>query len=154
MLRGGSDTIRSKDVYKQKSEKVGVNIKNSGVDNGVYKSTVSKDEIATRRQSFSFSGVGTHGQNKIAERGIQTAVNSTRTMMLHQALLSPEYSDIRLWPFALTHATYIWNRFPNEQHGLASLEICTVAKLDGYVLRNKKMRGWPVYVLDQNSRWK
>ena len=80
---GASDNIRRKDIYKQKYEEVGVKIKKYRSDNGFYKSTAFKYNTAARGQLFNFSRVGTYGQNGVAERGIQTVVNSARTMMLH-----------------------------------------------------------------------
>ena len=80
---GASDNIRSKDIYKQKYEEVGVKIKKYRSDNGFYKSAAFKYNTAARGQLFNFLRVGTYGQNGVAERGIQTVVNSARTMMLH-----------------------------------------------------------------------
>ena len=76
-------------------------------DNGVYKSKAFKDDLVRRGQTMTYSGVGAHAQNGVAERGIPTVVNSFRTMMLHQALLWSEHFDMRLWPFALSYAAYL-----------------------------------------------
>ena len=99
---------------------------------------------------MSFSGVGAHGQNGVAERAIQTTVNSARTMMLHQALLWPEHFDMRLWPFALQHAAYLWNRIPHTtpSTSISPLEHYTSSLLDKSTLRNEKVWGYPAYVLD------
>ena len=100
-------------------------------------------------QQISFCGVGAHHQNGVAERVIQTVVTSARTMMLHQALLWPEYFDMRLWPFALDQAAYLYNRLPRDPLSVLSpLEIHTGAKLDKSVLRSEKVWGCPAYVLD------
>ena len=84
----------------------------------------------------------------MVERAIQTVVHSERTMMLHQALLWPDHFDIRMWPFALDHAVYIWNRVPSTTPGLAHVDLYTYTKLEAEELRNKYMWGFPVYVLD------
>ena len=73
----------------------------------------------------------------MAERGIPTVVNSARTMMLHQALW-PEHFDMRLWPFALTHAAYSWNNLPNGLNGHTPTEIFTGTKMDNKILRAEK----------------
>ena len=88
-----------------------------------------------------------YGQNGVAERSIQTVVNSARTMMLHQALMWPEQFDMRLWPFTLTHAVYLWNHLHND-NGIAPIELYTSSKLDGTRLRNGKVRKCPAYILD------
>ena len=55
---------------------MGISILKYRGDNGVYKSKEFKDDLATRHQTMSYSGVGAHGQNGVAERGIPTVVNS------------------------------------------------------------------------------
>ena len=94
------------------------------------------------------SGLSVNGQNGLAERAIQTVVNSAREMMLHKALHWPEYFDRRMWPFTLSHAAYLWNHLPSVSHGLTLLEIYTGTKQDIKVLRNENTWGWPAYVLD------
>ena len=68
--------------------------------------------------------------------------------MLHQDLLWPEHFDMRLWPFALDQASYLYNHLPTKFSRLAPLEIYTGSKLDNSILRNEKVWGCPVYVLD------
>ncbi len=84
---GATDTVRSKNLYEQESAEMGVKVSTYRGDNGVYKSKEFKEDLLTRNQSMTYSGVGVHGQNGVAERGISTVVNSARTMMLHHALL-------------------------------------------------------------------
>ena len=80
---GTSDTIRSKELYEQAAAESGVQIKHYRGDNGVYRSSAFKKNIQKRQQNITFFGVGLHGKNGVAERIIQTMVNSARTMMLH-----------------------------------------------------------------------
>ena len=145
---GASDTIRSKNEYETQAGEMGVRISSYRGDNGVYQSKEFKNNIINRQQTMSYSGVGVHGQNGVAERGISTVVNSARTMMLHQALLWPEQFDMRLWPFALTHAAYLWNVLPNGKNGLSPMEVFSCTKMDHNVLRSEKTWGCPAYVLD------
>ena len=89
---------------------------------------------------MTYSGVGAHGQNGVAERAIQTVLTSSRTMMIHQALLWPEHFDMRLWPFALDQAAYLHNRMPIDPSSvLAPLEIHSGSKLDKSILRSEKV---------------
>ena len=53
---------------------------------------------------MSLSGVGTHGQNGLEEQSIQTIINSARMIIMHQALLWPEYVGIQLCSFGLQYA--------------------------------------------------
>ena len=76
-------------------------------DNGIFKAQAYKDDLEKRHQEMSYSGVGAHSQNGVAERVIQTVACSSRIMILHQALLWPDQFDIRLWEFALELATHL-----------------------------------------------
>ena len=145
---GESDTVRSKELHELWAAEHGVSVKSYRGDNGVYKSQLFKEDLEQRHQKMSYSGVGAHGQNGVAERAIQTVVTSARTMMLHQALLWPEHFDMRLWPFALDQAAYLYNHLPNKFSPVAPLEIFTGSKLDSSILRNEKVWGCPAYVLD------
>ena len=104
---GATDIVRSKELYEQNAMELGVKVKKYHGDNGIFKSRAYKDNLELRHQEMSYSGVGAHGQNGVAERAIQTMVHSSRTMMLHQALLWPEHFDMRLWPFAMEHAVHL-----------------------------------------------
>ena len=86
---------------------MGIEVKKYHGDNGIYKSKLFKDDLERRHQTMTYSGVGAHGQNGVAERAIQTVFNSTRTMMLHQVLMWPAHFDMRLWPFSLEYAAYL-----------------------------------------------
>ena len=68
--RGVSDTVRNKELYEQEAIEYGVTVKSYRGDNGLFKSQVFRNGIKRRQQFISFSGVGTHGQNVVAERAI------------------------------------------------------------------------------------
>ena len=53
-------------------------------DNGVNKSKAYMDGLAKCHQEMTYPGVVSHEQNGVAERAIQTVVNSARTVMLHR----------------------------------------------------------------------
>ena len=55
---------------------------------------------------------------------------------------------MRLWPFALTHAAYLWNMLPNSNNGLRPCEIYSGTKMDHNVLLSEKIWSCPAYVLD------
>ena len=86
---------------------------------------------------MTYSGVGAHEQNGVAERGIPTEVNSARILVLHQDLLWLEHFDMGLWPFALSRAAYLWDILPNRINGLTPAEIYTGTKMDNKTLRSK-----------------
>jgi hypothetical protein len=140
---GASDTLTSKHAFELEGEAAGHTIRHYHGDNGVYKCKEFKDDLNTRHQVMTYSGVGVHGQNGVAERAIQTVVNSARTMLLHQALLWPECFDMRLWPFAIDHAAYLWNLLPCDllPDNLTPLEVWSSTKQEGSPLRTEKVWG-------------
>ena len=143
-----SDTVRSKEWYELWASEFVINVKTYREDNGVYKSTLFKEDLEQHHQKITYSGVGTHGKNGVAERAIQTVVTSAHTMMLHQALLWTKQFDMRIWPFFLDHAAHLYNHLHNPYSTMAPLELYTGSKLDKYTLRNEKVWGCPVYGLD------
>ena len=59
---GGSDTVRSKELFELHASEMGIKIQKYHGDNGVYKSKAYKDDLDKRHQEMSYSGVGAHGQ--------------------------------------------------------------------------------------------
>ena len=145
---GATDTIHSKELFELEADGMGVAVRSYHADNGIYKSKEFQKDLDKRHQILTLSGVGAHGQNGVAERGIQTVVNSARTMMLHQALMWPEHFDMRLWSFALDYATHLWNHLPNRDGGLSPMEIFSGSKSDYSSVKTAKTWGCPAYVLD------
>ena len=67
------------------------------------------EEIKAEGQQIIFSGVGAHHMNGVAERSTRTTTTKSQTMMLHSMLRWPDQTDIKLWPFAMNHATCLNN---------------------------------------------
>ena len=117
-------------------------------DNGIFKSRQFEDEINSNDQTMHQSGVGTHHQNGRAERGIQTVQNMARSMLLHAALHWTEIYDPELWPFAMTHAAFIYNHIPQQDLGfLSPIEVYCKTVINCTYLRRLRVWGCPVYVL-------
>ena len=119
-------------------------------DNGVYTADEFREDCKEKRQTQSFSGVGAKFQNACAELTIQTVIAMTRTYMVHVSLCWTEYgtSSIKLWPFAVKHAVWVYNRLPNRNTGLTPLELLTKTKAHHKDLLRAHVWGCPVYVLD------
>ena len=80
--------------------------------------------LISMHQKISLSGVGAAHQNGVAERAIKTVVDMARTMLIHAAMRSPEGTIMaELWPMAVDHAVWIYNRVPRMDSGLSALEI-------------------------------
>ena len=59
--------MRSKHSFELEGEAAGHTIRHYHGDNGVYKSKEFKDDLDTRHQVMTYSGVGVHGQNGVTE---------------------------------------------------------------------------------------
>lgn len=117
-------------------------------DNGVYKSNEFRNELRLRGQEIELCGVGAHHQNGIAERAIRTVSESARTMMLHASIHWPGTVTLDLWPMAVEYAAYLYNVMPNMQTNTAPIELLTGSRMTGVEIRNSRVWGCPVYVLD------
>mgnify|MGYP002775246225 FL=1 len=88
--------------------------------------------------------------NGVSERALQTVVALARACMLHALLHWPQQFSPTLWPFALEHAVYLYNRMPNPHHGHAPIELFTNTKLASYnTLQEARVWGRPVNALDR-----
>ena len=70
--------------------------------------------------------------------------------MLHVALHWSEshVDDLSLWPFAVKHAVWLYNRLPNRITGLTPLEMLSNVKTDHRDLLRSHVWGCPTFVLD------
>ena len=145
---GAAETLRAKTRFEREALRHGIMVRGYRGDNGVYKSQAFRASCKTMNQTLEFSGVGAHHHNGISERGIRTVSTCARTMMLHAMLHWPEETTLDLWPFAVDYSVYIWNRMPRQDSGLSPLEVFYSTKSTHEELRNCKVWGCPVYVLD------
>jgi hypothetical protein len=70
------ETISSKHRLESLAQQEGISIKAYHADNGVFALNAFKEDCVSLDQRYSFSGVGAHHQNGIAERNIK----NSRTM--------------------------------------------------------------------------
>ena len=148
---GANETVLGKHKFEQwVYDLASVCVKKYHSDNGVYDSAVFREDCAGQDQKQTFSGVGAKHQNAVAERTIQTLSYWARTMMVHAAIHWPTNGadNLRLWPFAMKQAEWIYNRIPNRKTGLTPLEVFTKEKADHRDLLRAHVWGCPVYVLD------
>jgi hypothetical protein len=76
--------------------------------------------------------VGAKHQNGRAERSIQKIMSMACTLMIHVSLHWDEQGSdaVALWPFAVHHVVWLYNRLPNGVTGLSLMEILTDTHLD------------------------
>jgi transposase InsO family protein len=152
---GAADTIKSKLLFERNAFEDGVVVQAYHTDNGIFSSKEFLGELVSKGQNIRFSGSGAAHQNGVAERGIRTVVGMARTMMLHAAL---RYGDRvitqDLWPQAMDHAVWLYNRMPRTDTGLSPEEMWTrsTAMNVADVLANCHVWGCPVFVLEPKLR--
>jgi len=118
-------------------------------DNGIFASQAFKDDCHIKQQKITFSGAGAHYQNGVAERLIQTVVDWAGTLLLHAAIHWPAVADLKLWPFALQHADYLWNILPNQHSKLSPLELVSGSHVPDYThLQRLNVWGCSTFELD------
>ena len=147
---GSGETLMSKRAFERLARSYGVTIKGYRADNHPYGSNAFRSDIDESDQTLTFSGVGAHHQNGVAERAIQTITSWARAMMMHQLLHWPSQHDQNLWPFAMQHAVFLWNHMPRQGSQLSPLELFSGVKLppQNAALLNVRVWGCPAYVLD------
>jgi hypothetical protein len=101
-------------------------------DNDIFSAEEYRLECKEKGQSQSFSGVGAQHQNARAKHAIQTIMFMACSFMVHASLhwTDQGLDDISLWPFAVKHAVWIYNRVPNCQSGLTPLDLLMKSKAD------------------------
>jgi transposase InsO family protein len=113
----------------------------------------SSHDYARQLQNFEqvskFAGAGAHHQNGMAEQSIGTMISIACTMMMHAAIHWLEMSDPSLWPMAVQHDVYVFNRMPNLDSGLCPLDLFNRQRWKQSQLHNPHVWGCPVYVLDK-----
>ncbi len=107
-------------------------------------------DCASKIQTQSFSGTGAKFENGAAERAVQTVFWMARSMMLHCALRwdLEGCADPSLWPQALLHAVWLYNRTPKIDTCVSPLELLTSRRDDHHDLLRTKVWGCPSFVLD------
>jgi hypothetical protein len=124
-------TLAAKGQYEAMARGCGVIPQSYLLDNGP--SFAAHDyarQLAKCEQVSKFAGA--HHQNGIAERSIRTVVSITRTMMMHAAIHWPEMSDPSLFPLAIQHAAFVFNRMHNLDTGLCPLDLFSRQKFVNY----------------------
>ena len=148
LTTASSDTIRSKHQLEVLARQEGFSIQEYHSDNGTFASAAYKADCASQSQKCSFSGVGAHHQNGVAERNIRTIAQWARASMLHLAMHWPQVASIKLWPMAMDYAVWVFNRLPNLESGLSPNEIWSSTRASHDDFRRAHVFGCPVYVLE------
>ncbi len=143
-----AETVRSKQSLERLAFDEGITIKHFHSDNGVFASAAFRTDCETKSQRLTFSGVGAHHQNGVAERNIKTISQWARANMLHAAFHWPSHANVKLWPQAIDYALWVFNRLPSMETGLTPNELWSQSRDTSHDLRRAHPFGCPVFVLD------
>ena len=89
------------------------------------------DEMLDKQKNMKFSGAGTSYQNGASERAIKTLVPMSRTMLMHTALICPEYTlSTDIWPMSMDYSVWFYNRIPDMQSGFSAIEIWSRSRFE------------------------
>jgi hypothetical protein len=125
---GASETIMGKEHFEQWLYNIAcIEVKHFHGNNGIFSSEEYRLECFKKKQSQSFSSVGVQHQKSKAKRAIQTIMYMARTFLVHLSLHWTDMGadDISLWPFAVKHPVWLYNRAPNFESGLTPMELLT-----------------------------
>ena len=77
-------------------------------------------------------------------------MNMARTFMVNVSLnwTGNSVNNTNLWPLAVNHAVWLYNRIPNRKTGFTPLERLTGAKSDHRDLQRTHVWGCPAFVLE------
>ena len=141
------EAIRAKQEFEREMSSMGVTVVHYHTDNGVFTATEFQDELASNTQTVTFSGVGAHHQNAVAERAIGTISAMTRTMMLHAKIRWPKEVSPKLWPMAMKHAQFLVNHVP-KMNNVCAMDLVLKTVVPRHNLQHVHVWGAPCFILD------
>ena len=107
------ETLLNKHRLESEAATYGVKIKSYHADNHPFGAKEFLEDLKRCKQTITFSGVGAHHQNGVAERTQATITSWSLAMMMNLMIHWPQEYDRCLWPFAMDYVEWIWNHLPN-----------------------------------------
>ena len=118
------ETLDAKEAFERYAYQHGVKILHYHADNGRFNESAWIQHLQRQnpQQTQSYSGVGAHHQNGIAEKRIRDLQDCARTMLLHAQRRWPEAINEHLWPYAIRNAADVDNNLPRLKTKQSPLE--------------------------------
>ena len=111
----GEETVEAKKAFERYCAQRGVKVLHYHADNGIFTAIEWKSDCECKQQGLTFTGVGTHHQNGVAERRIKELTHMAQTMLIHANQQWPGAVTVHLWPYALCEANHALNCMPNSK---------------------------------------
>jgi hypothetical protein len=142
-------TVKAKLAFEAEAKRHGVTIKHYHADNGLFRSKGFQAALDKSGQTISFTVVGAHHQNGIAEKRIGDLQHRATTLLLLAQCRWPDAINVHLWPYALRCANETKNTTPSKGH-----ELTPLSRFNGSnatpSYRHQHHFGCPAYVLDKS----
>ena len=102
----------------------GVVIKGYHTDIGIFVASDFMEKLLKNHQKIRFSWSGASHQNGAEEHAIKTLVTMSSTMLVHLALICPQYIfSTGICPMAMYYSLLVYNWIPGILSGLCAIEI-------------------------------
>jgi len=145
------ETVKGKEAFEAYAKTHGVNIIHYHADNGRFKDKGFSQSIEKKNQTISFSGVGAHHQNGIAEKRIGDLQRRATTLLLHAQRRWPDAINSHLWTYAIRAANDARNNAPTRSNDECPLSrFCKTERTPA--IKHQHHFGCPVYVLKQEMQ--
>ncbi len=114
-------TVKGKEAFEAYAKAHGVTIKHYHADNGRFKDNAFLKSIHENHQTISFSGVGAHHQNGIAEKRIGDLQRRATTLLINAQRRWPDAINSHLWTYAIRAENDGRNNAPTKSNDECSI---------------------------------
>ncbi len=142
------ETLSIKSCLEALAREESVTIKKFHTDYSIFASSAFNEDCNSKGQKLTFSKVGAHHQNDVAERNIKTISQWACASMLHTAHSWPDVASINLWPQAVDYSVWVFNHLPTIDFGANPNELWSRTRFPTNSLDRVHVFRCPIYVLD------
>ena len=142
------ETIEAKKAFESLAAQDNIIIRHYHADNGVFRANRWIDECNKNGQRCTFTPVGAHHDNGLAEKRIRDLQELTRAFHVSVRWTTTAIRA-NLWPYALRMANQVINDTTSPSSGLSYSQVFTKSNIN---INPKHFvpLGCPAYVLDSN----
>ena len=143
------ETLEAKEAFERFAATHGAKVENYHADNGIFRANKWMEHCQKQSQGMTFSAVGAHHTNGLAERRIKELQSMTRASLIFANHRWKEAITANLWPYAMRNANESINASPlMRDKSKRSPDQIFSGSLVSPNPKHFKPFGCPVYVLD------